>query len=122
MIPAPTPSTIAWAASPIQRARWTQAAAAMPRVRCKPFTKPKTATVELSTGENLSDEAKQCPKLADHWFVSKRGRTMSEGAIHLLRLKGWLEICQTDRRFESEVYETECRLREQAAFIIGWCA
>lgn len=79
-------------------------------------------SVELPPGENLSEAAKQSAKLGDHWFVSKPGRTMSDSAIRLLRLKGWLEICQADGRFESEVYETECRLREQAAFIIGWCA
>ena len=47
MIPAPAPSTISWAASPDQRARWAQSAAAMPRVKCKPFTSAKRAPVEL---------------------------------------------------------------------------
>lgn len=122
MIPAPAPSTISWAASPDQRARWAQSAAAMPRVKCKPFTSAKRAPVELPPGENLSEAAKQSPKLGDHWFVSKPGRTMSDSAIRLLRLKGWLDICLADKNLESEVYTTECRLREQAAYIIGWCA
>jgi hypothetical protein len=94
----------------------------MPRAQCKPFTRVKPAAIVLPLGENLSEAAKQSPKLADHWFVSKRGRTLSDSAIYLLRLKGWLEICLEDRKFESEVYLTECRLREQAAFIIGYCA
>lgn len=122
MIPGPTPPAIAWAASPLQRAKWSQAALSIPRVRRKPLARVKADSIELPLGENLSDAAKQCPKLADYWFASKQGRTLSEGAIRLLRLKGWLEICLSDQSLESEVFTTECRLREQAAYIIGWGA
>lgn len=122
MIPAPVESTIAWTASPTQRARWTQAAANITRVRCKPFTQALPKPVGSPSEEAPLVAEKQYPRLADHWFVAKKGRTLSDSAIHLLRLKGWLEICRDDRRFDSEVYETECRLREQATFIIGWCA
>lgn len=47
---------------------------------------------------------------------------MSDAAIRLFKLKAWFEICINDRKFDSEVYLTECRIREQAAHIIGFLA
>jgi hypothetical protein len=134
MIPGPTPSGYAWRANPIQRARQAQESAAFAPKPRQPFSRP-IAELKKATGAPLKtatifefpeaaavvhDEA--APPLADHWFVSKNGRTMSDAAIRLLRLRGWLEICTNDRKFESEAYITECRLREQAAYIIGYGA
>ncbi len=134
VIPGPTPSGYAWRAAPIQRARQAQAAAPFAPPRRQPFSKLKaglhngsdsplkTATIyEFSTAvESLTGN--ESPRLGAHWFASKPGHGMSDCAIRLLRLKGWLEICLADRRFESEAYVTECRLREQAAYIIGYFA
>lgn len=131
VIPGPIPPRIDWRASPIQRARWAKAATSIARPERMPFSKPKAASrtgsasslktaqiFEFPNEVAASDTLKGQP-LAAHWFVSKSGRTLSDSAIRLLRLKGWLEICLADRSLESEVFVTECRLREQAAFIIA---
>lgn len=115
----------------MQRARWARAAVPVAQPRRMPFTKTiSTPTVgrsaaaytakvyEFPTAPSVQVRA-ECQPLAAHWFVSKRGRTLSDRAIYLLRLKGWLEICLADPHFEEQVYVTECRLREQAAYIIG---
>ncbi len=47
---------------------------------------------------------------------------MSDAAKHLLRLICWLEVCQSSRRLDEEAYETAWRVREQAAYLIGFCA
>lgn len=47
---------------------------------------------------------------------------MSESAKYFHMLKFRLELCMEDRKFDDLVYSTECRLREQAAFLIGWMA
>lgn len=128
MIPGPTPSGYAWRANPVQRARQAQAAAPFAPQQRKPFSKPKveghasafkTAQILKFPDTVWQSPADQAPSLAVHCFIRKSGRTMSDSAIRLLRLKDWLEICVNDRRFESEAFTTECRLREQAAFIIG---
>ncbi len=47
---------------------------------------------------------------------------LSDAAKRLFQLMAWLEICLNDRKFDAEVYLTECRIREQAAHIIGFLA
>nr|WP_319564222.1 hypothetical protein [uncultured Rhodoferax sp.] len=47
---------------------------------------------------------------------------MGDAAKRLFKLLAWFEICITDRQLDSEVYVTECRIREQAAHIIGFLA
>ena len=44
---------------------------------------------------------------------------MSDAAKRLLMLQTWLEVCLTDKRLDAEAYLTQCRIREQAAYIIG---
>ena len=128
MIPGPTPSGYAWHANPIQRARLAQSAQPFAPQQRKPFSKPKieglapaskTAEVYSFPGTARATPAGQAPRLADHWFIHKTGRPMSDSAVRLLRLKDWLEVCISERQFESQAFTTECRLREQAAFIIG---
>lgn len=52
---------------------------------------------------------------------------MSTAARHLLRLHSWRETLRRDLQGGSRVtaealYLAECRLREQAAYVIGWLA
>jgi len=50
---------------------------------------------------------------------------MSTAARHLLRLHSWRETLRRERmssRVTAEaLYLAECRLREQAAYVIGYC-
>ena len=134
VITSPTPSGFAWRAAPVQRARLAQLAAPVAPPQRKPFSKPKadlqpgsgsplkTAKVyPYSTG--LKPEAiDKLPPLDPKWILSGPEQTMGDAAIELFRLKRWLETCLNNRRFDSEVFVTECRIREQAAFIIGYFA
>lgn len=134
MIPGATPSAITWAPSPIQGTQWPQIAAPTERVRCKPFEKPiappqsivgthpKTAKYSpYSTG--LKPEAvDKLPPLDPKWLISKPDPRMSESAQRLHMLKFRLQCCMEERQYDDLVFETECRLKEQAAFIIGWMA
>lgn len=128
VIPGPTPSGYAWRANPIQRARPAQTTQRFAPQQRKPFSMPeaeglapasKTAEVHSFPGAAWATPASQAPRLADHCFIRKSGRTMSDSAVRLLRLKDWLEVCISEPQFESQAFTTECRLREQAAFIIG---
>ncbi len=47
---------------------------------------------------------------------------MSDGAKRLHMLRTWLEVCHSDPRHDAEAYLTACRLREQAAALIGYMA
>jgi hypothetical protein len=47
---------------------------------------------------------------------------MSAAASHFHMLRARLEICLSHRKYDGDVYLTECRLREQAAYIIGYLA
>ena len=58
---------------------------------------------------------------------------MSESVRRLRMLQSWLAVCTHDRgwsdhraghsqRYDEEAFTTECRLREQAAHIIGFMA
>ena len=101
---------------------------------CKPFETPiarpqgraasTTKTVinsPYSTG--LKPEAMdKLPPLDEKWILRsyRPEQKMSDAALELFRLKRWLEICRNDSWLHSEVYVTECRIREQAAFIIGY--
>lgn len=103
-------------------------------VRCKPFERPisrpqrvidshsKTAKYSpYSTG--LKPEAvDKLPPLDPKWMLSKPEPRMSESAqrLHMLRFR--LQVCMEERQYDNLVFETECRLREQAACIIGWMA
>lgn len=52
---------------------------------------------------------------------------MSCAARHLLRLHSWRDTLRREQRTGSlsashALYLAECRLREQAAYVIGWLA
>ncbi len=55
-------------------------------------------------------------------LISMPEPSMGDAAKRLFKLLAWFEICITDRQLDSEVYVTECRIREQAAHIIGFLA
>lgn len=46
---------------------------------------------------------------------------MSDAAKHLLRLIIWREVCESSGR-DAEAYDTAWRIRELAAYLIGYCA
>ena len=60
-----------------------------------------------------------CTPLAAHLVISRPRAGMSDAAKRLLFLQTWLEVCLTDKRLDAEAYLTQCRIREQAAYIIG---
>jgi hypothetical protein len=62
------------------------------------------------------------PPMAADRLLSRPEPAMSDAAKRLFQLQAWMEICLNDRRLDGEVYVTECRLREQAAHIIGFLA
>ncbi|MDO8774830.1 MAG: hypothetical protein Q7K57_40215 [Burkholderiaceae bacterium] len=134
MIQRQTPSGFAWRADPAQRTRQAQASPTIAPPTRKPFSKPITnahAAVVLpfktaksspySTGLKPGALDK-LPPLDEKWILSRPEPSMGDAACELFRLKSWLHTCLNDRRFDSEVFVTECRLREQAAFIIGYFA
>lgn len=134
VIPGATPSAIAVAAHPILGGYGAQVAAPMARVRCKPFEKPisppqsivgtHSKTVKYSPySTGLKPEAiDKLPPLDPKWLLSKPEPRMSESAQRLHMLKFRLQCCMEERKYDDLVFETECRLKEQAAFIIGWGA
>lgn len=74
-----------------------------------------------STG--LKPEAvDKLPPMEAHRLLSMPEPAMSDAAKRLFMLKSWLEVCYNDRRYDADAYTTECRLREQAAHIIGYFA
>ena len=101
---------------------------------CKPFethiarspsnavsTAKAVTNSPYSTG--LKPEAMdKLPPLDEKWILRyyRAEPKMSDAALELFRLKRWLEICRNDNWLHSEVYVTECRIREQAAHIIGY--
>lgn len=62
------------------------------------------------------------PPMAADRLISRPEPAMSDAAKRLFMLKSWLEVCCIDRNHDAEAYTTECRLREQAAHIIGFLA
>lgn len=132
MIPSPTSSGYAWRARHNHQWCTSEEADAFSLKPKRQILKPKvepgagvySASKAITTfkfSEVAQPNSVSGPRLADHWFASKAGRTLSDSAIRLLRLKDRLEICLNDREFESEAFITECRLREEAASIIGYC-
>lgn len=113
--------------------RKTQPAPIAPPPR-RPFSKSKTE-LQPGSGSTLTTaqiiqfpstikpeaEGKLSP-MAAHRLISRPEPAMSDAAIRLFKLKAWFEICINDRKFDAEVYVTECRIREQAAHIIGFLA
>lgn len=134
MISGQTPSGFAWRAAPAQRARQAQAAAPIAPPQRKPFSKPntglqngsgsflKTAKIYPFSNSLKPEAVDKLPPLDEKWLLSRPGPAMGDAAQELFRLKAWLETCMNSRWLDSEVYVTECRLREQAAFIIGYFA
>lgn len=66
-------------------------------------------------------------------LLSRPEPSMSESARRLHELKSWLATCTRgghwadtrggdSKRYDEEAFTTECRLREQAAHIIGFMA
>lgn len=84
-------------------------------------SQPKARPSPYSKGLKL-EAMDKFPPMDSSRLISKPETRMSESAKSLLKLKWWLEECLLDRKLDAEVYTTECRLREQAAFIIGYLA
>jgi hypothetical protein len=81
----------------------------LPTVKASPY----------STG--LKPEAvDKLPPIEAHRILSKPAPQMSEAAEHFHMLKMRLDHCLSDRQYDDLVYSTECRLREQAAYLIGY--
>jgi hypothetical protein len=68
------------------------------------------------------EAADQLPPMDEGRVLSRPSPRMSEAATHFHMLRMRLEHCLSDRRYDDLVYSTECRLREQAAYIIGYLA
>lgn len=82
---------------------------------------PKARPSPYSTG--LKPEAiDKFPPMDPSRLISRPEPGMGESAKRLFTLKWWLKECLLDKKLDAEVYTTECRLREQAAFIIGYLA
>lgn len=104
----------------------------------RPFSKPKTnlqpgsdshlkmaqiIQFPSSTPSTIKPEAMdKLPPMAVHLIHSRPEPRMSDAAKHFHMLRIRLQFCLEDRRYDAEVFPTECRLREQAAYIIGYLA
>ena len=64
----------------------------------------------------------ELPPMEPHRIIRCHAPSMGPGAKRLHMLRTWLEVCYTDRKYDDQVYPTECRLREQAAALIGFLA
>jgi hypothetical protein len=62
------------------------------------------------------------PPMPANRMISLPEPSMGDGAARLFQLLRWMDICLAERNLDSEVYLTECRIREQAAQIIGFMA
>ena len=62
------------------------------------------------------------PAISPPFLISRPVPRMSESAKRLLVLRSWLQTCIESGRRDDEAYLTECRLREQAALLIGYGA
>ena len=124
----------AWWSTPTQRAHHGSASTPIAPPARRPFSKPK-ADLQPGSGSplktaqiipfpsTLKPEAMDTlPPLDPALLISWPDPGMGDAARRLFQLKDWLEVCFNDRRLDSEVYVTECRLREQAAHIIGFLA
>jgi hypothetical protein len=102
----------------------------LPKVR-GPFSKPKTDQ-QTGTGSALktaqiyqfpdgvkAEEQDAPPLLESPRIISRPEPRMSESAAHFHMLRFRLQLCLEERQYDNEAYLTECRLREQAAYIIG---
>lgn len=104
----------------------------------RPFSKP-VASLQTTSGYSVktaqiikfpsSEKSTLKPEAVDKFppmdparLISRPDPAMSDAASRLFMLKWWLDECMNDRRLDAEVYTTECRLREQAAHIIGFLA
>lgn len=100
----------------------------------RPFSKSKTE-LQPGSGSTLttaqiiqfpsaikSEAEDKLPPMAALRLISRPEPAMSDAARRLFMLKWWLEECMNDRRLDAEAYTTACRLREQAAHIIGFLA
>lgn len=105
----------------------------LPKER-RPFSKPK-ADLQPGSGSalktaqiiafpsTLKPEAMDTlPPMDPARLISRPEPAMSDAAKRLFMLKWWLEECYLDRKLDGDLYTTECRLREQAAHIIGFLA
>lgn len=130
----PAHAGFSWGNTPAQRAYRQSAAAPIAPQQRRPFSKPKT---DLQPGSGspmktaqiipfpstLKPEAVDTlPPMEAHRLISRPEPTMSDAAKRLFMLKWWLEECYRDRTLDADAYTTECRLREQAAHIIGFLA
>lgn len=124
----------AWWSTPTQRAHHAQAPAPMTKLARRPFSKPK-ADLQPGLGSPLKaaqiipfpsplkpEATDTLPPMAAPLILSRLEPRMSDAAAHFHMLRMRLEFCLADRRYDDEVYPTECRLREQAAHIIGYFA
>jgi hypothetical protein len=102
----------------------------LPKER-RPFSKPKTdqltgTSSALKTAQIYqfptslkAEAADKFPPLEAHQYISRPEPRMSDAAAHFHMLRFRLALCLADRQYDEEAYLTECRLREQAAYIIG---
>lgn len=123
-----------WGNTPAQRAYRQSVAAPIAPQQRRPFSKPKA---DLQPGSDSSLKTAQIiafpstlkpeamgtlPPMDPARLISRPEPAMSDGAKRLFMLKWWLEECYRDRKLDGDLYTTECRLREQAAHIIGFLA
>lgn len=134
MIATQSNSGYAWGVTPAKYAYRKAAVLPIQAPQRRPFSKPiaKTqpgAVIALRTvkpnpypsgpGREAMDGL---PPMDPSRMISGPEPSMGDAAIRLFKLLAWFEICLTDRKLDSEVYVTECRIREQAAHIIGFLA
>lgn len=130
----PAHAGFSWGNTPAQRAYRQSAPAPIAPQQRRPFSKPKAelrpgSSSPLKTAQvipfpsTLKPEAMDTlPPMAAHLILSRPEPRMSDAAAHFHMLRIRLQFCLEDRRYDAEVYPTECRLREQAAHIIGYFA
>ena len=130
----PAHAGFSWGSTPAQRAYRQSAPALIAPQQRRPFSKPKaelrpgsgsplkTAQI-IPFSSTLKPEAVDTlPPMEARRMISRPEPTMSDAAKRLFMLKWWLEECYRDRNLDADAYTTECRLREQAAHIIGYFA
>lgn len=117
--------------SPTQRVyRQAVPSPIIPKER-QPFSKPKTVQ-QPGSGSALktaqiyqfptslkAEAADKFPPLEAHQYIARPEPRMSDAAAHFHMLRFRLALCLSERHYDEEAYLTECRLREQAAYIIG---
>lgn len=134
MIATQSNSGYAWGVTPAKYAYRKAAVMQIQAPQRRPFLKPITKTqpgtvIALTTvkpnpypsgpGREAMDGL---PPMDPSRLISMPEPSMGDAAKRLFKLLAWFEICINDRQLDSEVYLTECRIREQATHIIGFCA